>query len=69
MGSEHVLPETSSSPLHTRAGLHVSEPFESITAVRSVFSSCAVLRTANTTPWVPKYETHAFVPDLWQNAA
>lgn len=39
---------------------HISEHFQSISAVRSVFSSCAALRNANTAPWVLKYETHSY---------
>lgn len=40
--------------------VHISEHFQSTSAVRSVFSSCAALRNANTAPWVPKYETHSY---------
>lgn len=45
--------------------LQHSEP---ISAAYSAFSPHAALTTANMTPWVPKYETHTFILDLWQNA-
>lgn len=38
---------------------HISEHFQSISAVHSVFSSCAALRNANTAPWIPKYELYS----------